>query len=102
MLEAVPVRKGLSPESVAGFLLRLALGVLLFFAASPVWTATLLVDGVTLFVGGGLVLGIGLLWELVLHFFVPLNVGMYIVEEPGEAPETARRASKDGVTKRSE
>lgn len=33
MLEAVPVRKGLSPESVAGFLLRLALGVLLFFAA---------------------------------------------------------------------
>jgi len=80
---------------VAGF-------VLLFFAASPVWTATLLVDGVTLFVGGGLVLGIGLLWELVLHFFVPLNVGMYIVEEPGEAPETARRASKDGVTKRSE
>ncbi len=64
---------------VAGF-------VLLFVAESPVWTATLLVDGVTLFVGGGLVLGIGLLWELVLHFFVPVNVGIYITEEPARKP----------------
>ena len=33
MLEAVPVRKGLSPESVAGFLLRLARRL----AFSPLW-----------------------------------------------------------------
>ena len=62
---------------------------LLFVAESPVWTATLLVDGVTLFVGGGLVLGIGLLWELVLHFFVPVNVGIYITEEPARKPSSA-------------
>jgi len=59
--------------------------VTLFVADSQVWVATLLVDGVVLFVGGGLVLGIGLLWELVLHFFVPINVSMYIVDEPEDA-----------------
>ena len=69
--------------------------VVLFFAESPVWTATLLVDGVTLFVGGGLVLGIGLLWELVLHFFVPVNVGVYIIEEPAERPKDPKAAGTD-------
>lgn len=68
----------------------IVLGIaLLFVAESPVWTATLLVDGVTLSVGGGLVLGIGLLWELVLHFFVPVNVGIYITEEPARKPSSA-------------
>ncbi len=73
----------------------IVLGIaLLFVAESPVWTATLLVDGVTLSVGGGLVLGIGLLWELVLHFFVPVNVGIYITEEPARKPSSAEtRAS---------
>ncbi len=69
--------------------------VVLFVAESPVWTATLLVDGVTLFVGGGLVLGIGLLWELVLHFFVPVNVGVYIIEEPAERPKDPTAAGTD-------
>jgi glycosyltransferase involved in cell wall biosynthesis len=58
--------------------------VTLFVSASQVWTATLLVDGVVLFVGGGLVLGIGLLWELVLHFFVPVDASIYIVDETAD------------------
>ena len=42
-----------------------------------------------------LVLGIGLLWELVLHFFVPVNVGIYITEEPARnRPPPKRRRKK--------
>lgn len=68
----------------------------LFVAESQVWTATLLVDGVTLFVGGALVLGIGLLWELVLHFFVPVDTSIYVIEEP-EDPTAAVSSTGTGT-----
>ncbi|MFO7976355.1 MAG: glycosyltransferase family 2 protein [Candidatus Hydrogenedentota bacterium] len=69
--------------------------ITLFMVELEVWTATLLVDGVILFVGGALVLGIGLIWELVLHFFMPVNTSIYIVEETEEASRAATAATTE-------
>jgi glycosyltransferase involved in cell wall biosynthesis len=54
----------------------------LFAAKSGLWTAAFLLGGATLCAAGLLMLGLGLLWELALHFFAPVHVESYIVEEP--------------------
>ncbi|MGI6459424.1 MAG: glycosyltransferase family 2 protein [Candidatus Hydrogenedentales bacterium] len=54
----------------------------LFMAKSRLWTAAFLLGGTTLCAVGLLMLGLGLLWELTLHFFAPAHVESYIVEEP--------------------